>query len=595
MCVALFGVLLAAVYRYDNKYTAGPPYGEGGVFLLTENDLDQPIFLIDGWLLNGQDVFIGEYSNFSFLPGGASPFGTGNYELTLRYDGEPVTLLLEIPPIFTEYTLALNGRPAAQTGSDAQVAVPLGQGDVRISLHTVNRSHYYSGLTYPPALGTAQAMGHLALVRTLVYAGLCTAALTLALFSLGLWMARARDGMFLHFGVLCLAVGIRSLHPFIWQLWGYSSLWYAVEDGSWLLTMAQAGTLCALAAGLETSRWYRWGFRPISLAACLLTVVSVLFIIPNAGGFVNFYGFLIDGYKLIAWFWLVLCGAWGFACGIRAPSFLVLTACGLLGVSLLAGMGDSNAFEPICGLWQSEYAALALVLLFGVWMAVRNRRLLQDQAELQSVRIQYRFAQESAAQTRASMEQLRSLKHELRHHVETLNALCQAREWERLGAYLTQLGAAGNALPSLYYTEHFLVNAILAGKLGPAQARGIRVDCRAHLPPELPMADADLCILLSNLLDNALEACERVEDPSARFVELELELRGDLLLIRCVNTAPPRPSGGPFVTTKPDMKSHGLGIPAMGRVVEQYHGVLELSQEGEQFTLRAALHMETPK
>ena len=43
------------------------------------------------------------------------------------------------------------------------------------------------------------------------------------------------------------------------------------------------------------------------------------------------------------------------------------------------------------------------------------------------------------------------------------------------------------------------------------------------------------------------------------------------------------------------MKSHGLGIPAMGRVVEQYHGVLELSQEGEQFTLRAALHMETPK
>lgn len=74
------------------------------------------------------------------------------------------------------------------------------------------------------------------------------------------------------------------------------------------------------------------------------------------------------------------------------------------------------------------------------------------------------------------MEQLRSLKHELRHHVETLNALCQAREWERLGAYLTQLGAAGNALPSLYYTEHFLVNAILAGKLGP----GIVVACQTE-------------------------------------------------------------------------------------------------------------------
>lgn len=595
MCTALFGVLLAAVYRYDNKYTAGPPYGEDGVFLLTEEDLDRPVFLIDGWLLNGQEVFIGEYSNFSFLPGGTSPFGTGDYELTLRYDGAPVTALLEIPPIFTEYTLQLNAQPAAWTGSGSQVAVPLGQGDVTISLHTVNRSHYYSGLTYPPALGTAQVMGRLTLVRTLVYAALCTAALTLALFSLGLWMARARDGMFFHFGILCLAVGIRSLHPFIWQLWGYSPLWYAVEDGAWLLTLAQAGSLCALSSGLGSSRWYRWGFRPVSLAACLLTVVSVLFIIPNAGSFVNFYGFLVDGYKLLLWVWLILCAAYGFVRGVGTPAFLLLTTCGLLGVSLLAGMGDSNAFEPICGLWQSEYAALALVLLFGVWMAVRNRRLLRDQAELQSVRLQYRFARESAAQARASIEQVRSLKHELRHHVETLNALYRAGDRERLGAYLSQLGAAGDALPSLYYTEHFLANAILAGKLGPAQTRGLRVDCRAHLPPELPMADADLCILLSNLLDNALEACQQVEDPSARFVELELELRRDLLLVRCINAAPPRPSGGGFVTTKADSKSHGLGIPAMRRVVEQYHGVLELSQEGTRFILRAALHMDRSK
>lgn len=65
-------------------------------------------------------------------------------------------------------------------------------------------------------------------------------------------------------------------------------------------------------------------------------------------------------------------------------------------------------------------------------------------------------------------------------------------------------------LPQLYYTENFLVNAILSGRLGPAGNAGIRIECEVRVPENLPIADADLCMLLSNLLDNAVEACERL-------------------------------------------------------------------------------------
>ena len=74
-----FALLLADTYRFDNKYTAGPPYGEDGVFSFSESDLTKPIPLVDGWLLDGREVFIGQYSNFSFLPGRDSPFGEGTY------------------------------------------------------------------------------------------------------------------------------------------------------------------------------------------------------------------------------------------------------------------------------------------------------------------------------------------------------------------------------------------------------------------------------------------------------------------------------------------------------------------------------------
>lgn len=594
LALAVFALLLALLYRFDNKYTAGPPYGEDGVFAFTQADLQKPIFLVDGWELNGQEVFIGQYSNFSFLPGGASPFGAGDYRLTLRYDGPPTMLLLELPPIFMEYTLTVNGMPAASTGSGAAVAVPAGEVNTVLELHTINRSHYYSGLTYPPAIGTAAVMNRLFFIRTLVYAMLCVAALTLALFSLILWLSRSRDALFFHFGVLSLAFAVHCLHPFVWQLWGYSTLWYAVEDASWLLVLAQAAALGALGAGLERKSWYRRLVRPAVLLFCLFCFCSVLFIIPNAGNFVNFYGAVIDWYKLAVWTWLAACAAVGLANRPGWTSFFVLSVCGVLGVSLLAGIGDSNAFEPIYGAWQNEYAGFALVLLFGGLMVRRNAQLLRESAELQSVKLQNRFAAESAAQTRASIAQVRGLKHELRHHVETLEALYANRDYPRLGAYLAELGAERDALPQLYYAENFMVNAILTGRLAPAREHGVRVECKASVPEELHIVDADLCTLLANLLDNAVEACERLTEGAERFIKLSLEVRQDLLLVTCVNSAPPRGmDAAGFTTSKPDPDSHGLGIPAMRRVAEKYDGVLEVSQSGGVFTLRTVLHLSS--
>lgn len=208
------------------------------------------------------------------------------------------------------------------------------------------------------------------------------------------------------------------------------------------------------------------------------------------------------------------------------------------------------------------------------------------------MKLQNRFAADSAAQMRGAIEQARALKHELRHHVETMTAFYQAEEYVRLGAYLAELDRQKEELPQLYYTENFLVNAILSGRLGPAGNAGIRIECEARVPENLPIADADLCMLLSNLLDNAVEACERLPAGSERFISLSLAVRQGVFLVICQNSAPPRNTGSSsFLTSKPDAGCHGLGIPTMRRVTEKYDGALELRQLGSVFTLQAALRL----
>ncbi|QNM05323.1 GHKL domain-containing protein [Qiania dongpingensis] len=587
----IFSLLLALAYRADNKYTAGPPYGENGVFAFSESDLGRPLFLIDGWLLDGQEVFIGQYSNFSYLSERNSPFGTGTYTLTLRYEGAPRILLLEIPTIFTQYTLYINGVPAVTDGDGTQAAVPVGGPDTLLTLETVNQDHYYSGLTYPPALGTPEEISRLFFIRTLCYTAVCFSGLTLALFSAAVWLSKYRDKLFFHFGLLCLAFSVYCAHPLIWQAGAAGRLWYAAEDSSWLFVLAQAVHLAALSAHLEREKWYRRALRPFLLAACLFTAFSVLVLIPADGGFVKFYGFFTDWYKLFVWAVLAVLTGIGLYRKNSESAALIMGAAAVLGVSVLIDLWDSNMFEPIRGLWQNEYAGVLLVLLFAVMMVRRILSLLRESRELQTVSLQYRFAAESAAQMQKNARQVRAMKHELNHHIEALSALCKEGSLPRLEEYLRVLRNEKNALPSLYYSGHFLINAMLCSYLEPARQKGIKVDCLVLVPDQLAFSDAELCTLLSNLLQNAVEACTSLPREVKPYIRFEMSLNGNLLSFLCVNSAGPGKSSGPFPTTKQDSQNHGLGLPAIARITEKYSGAMSAVKENGTFTVRGILSL----
>ena len=143
----LAGCVFAIAYHYDNKYLFGPPYGSDGVIEVSDDDLDRLVPLVDGWMLSVDgaprtETFIGQYSNFSYAPGGTSAFGSAVYELTLSYVGaqRERALVLLVPEVYGDFTLYVNGVVAAAGGDGAQVGI-VADRDTRLRLEVRNDEH----------------------------------------------------------------------------------------------------------------------------------------------------------------------------------------------------------------------------------------------------------------------------------------------------------------------------------------------------------------------------------------------------------------------------------------------------------------------
>lgn len=111
-----------------------------------------------------------------------------------------------------------------------------------------------------------------------------------------------------------------------------------------------------------------------------------------------------------------------------------------------------------------------------------------------------------------------------------------------------------------------------------ARERGIAFDFQLKIPAELPVAAADLCVVLGNLLDNAQEACQKCA--GEKKIRLEMEFAQQHLKIRLENTFAGqlvKDGDGNYKTTKEDAKNHGIGLTSVRRCVETYGGEMKLA------------------
>lgn len=403
-------LLFYGLFQTDNKYTAALPGGAG--YNVLQRTSEEVSFLVDGWeyypgqLLAPADfqadppaaetIYIGEYPNFSAHLG--TPYGLATYRIRLENQGPPRELALYLPELLCAGRIYINGELAGEQGSlapyeplvsDAVYAFRI-EDSAEILIQCANYTHYYSGLYYPPAIGTPGAISRLLVARMAVYGFLSFTALAIALSNLALWL-RSRDPLARWMGLLCFAFALRMCYPFVRAL-GLPLIrpLYALED-----FCGSAVLLCAILLAEELSagksrrkHWRAAVFLGVSL--CAVSVVFPLFILPYAPSFINTYGLFLFGWKLLAGCYLLFLSLQGMKSNNPYAQHL-LCASGLFGLCMAASVLAVNRFEPIRGAWPEEYGGFVLVVGFAVLMVHRgflltaeNQRLnlhLQDEVE----------------------------------------------------------------------------------------------------------------------------------------------------------------------------------------------------------------------
>ena len=150
-----------------------------------------------------------------------------------------------------------------------------------------------------------------------------------------------------------------------------------------------------------------------------------------------------------------------------------------------------------------------------------------------------RFARENHEIIMQVDEDSRKRKHEMKHHLQTIYSLLNARETERAGEYVQKLIQETDQFAETTYSENIVVNSIVGIRLNQAKGKGIAVQSHIHVPASLEVDDVDLNSLLSNMLENAIEACMRMENRAEAYIKLEIRKKQRFLFIECENSVEP--------------------------------------------------------
>ena len=135
------------------------------------------------------------------------------------------------------------------------------------------------------------------------------------------------------------------------------------------------------------------------------------------------------------------------------------------------------------------------------------------------------------------------------------------------------------------YTGNFIINSILKEKIKCAREKGISVTYEIQIADTFQLERGDMGIILGNLLDNAIEASEQVEDPC---IFIQMRQRNKSLYLFIENSTR-ESEEKEFVTTKADKKNHGFGLVSVQKTVEKYNGNIQLYRKEGRFIAELAL------
>lgn len=181
-------------------------------------------------------------------------------------------------------------------------------------------------------------------------------------------------------------------------------------------------------------------------------------------------------------------------------------------------------------------------------------------------------------------KKMRGWRHDYKNHIQMMKALLASGKTDELATYLDELDTDLNTIDTVVKTGNAMADAILNSKISLAHSKDIKVKVDAHIPVKLKMSELDLCVIIGNLFDNAIEASLKLP-PDERLIRIYMDMKNTQLYISFTNftsTLKQIKVGNRYNTTKG--KGHGLGMIRIDDIIERLDGYLSRNSEDGAFT-----------
>ena len=189
------------------------------------------------------------------------------------------------------------------------------------------------------------------------------------------------------------------------------------------------------------------------------------------------------------------------------------------------------------------------------------------------------------AEVESMYTKMRGWRHDYRHHIQTMKVHVANGEYDAIGKYLDMLDDDLTNVETRIRTGNKMADAILNSKLTLAAEKQIKVNAEAKIPVSLSVSELDLCIIIGNLLDNAIEACAEIP-VEERMIRVYMAMKGNFLYLSVINTAAGKKKHS-FRSNKGE--GHGLGLGRIDQVVRKYDGYLTRASEDGVFSTEIIL------
>lgn len=191
--------------------------------------------------------------------------------------------------------------------------------------------------------------------------------------------------------------------------------------------------------------------------------------------------------------------------------------------------------------------------------------------------------------------QIRGWRHDYRNHIQAMKAYAANGDLEAIKKYLEELDTDLSTVDTVIKTGNPMTDAILNSKISLAKSKEIQVVADAHIPVKLSFSEIDLCCIIGNLFDNAIEASQKLPKEQ-RLIRVYMDMKNTQLYISFTNfTAGKKLSKVGSIFSSSKGADHGFGLVRMDAIVERLGGYLSRNSEDGAFTTEILLPQVFPE